>query len=237
MHNVKYNILIFLSLFILGGLFAFTNHRNSNRKITPDKVIFTTIDNLFVSEDLVNKLLIQKQEFDSISTKETLALNMVETRLETNPHIKHAQAYVSVNGLVSANITPRKAIGRIYSGNPRYIDDEGFEMPLSKQYSERVPLVFNYKSKHKNNLVVLLKKIETTSFLKQLIVGVYCEPNLKFRLKIRDYSGNIELGTIENLKMKFNNFKGFYAKAIKNQLFEKYQKINLEITNQVVCTK
>ena len=237
MLKAKYNILTFLGFLVLGGLFAFTNHRNTQRKVTPDKVIFTSINNLLVSEDSVNKLLIQKHVSDSIQTKETLALDTIESRLKTVPHIKNAQAYMSVNGLVSTNITPRKAIGRIYSSSPRYIDDEGIEMPLVNRYAERVPLVYNYKSKSKKDLVFLLNKIETTSFLKQQVVGVYCEPNLKFRLKIRDYTGNIELGTIEKLNLKFKNFNGFYAKAIKDQLFKKYRKINLEITNQVVCTK
>jgi len=237
MRNIKYNILTILGFLVLGGLFAFTNHRNSKRKIITDKIIFSSTNNLFVSEDSVNKLLIQKSNSDSIPTKETLALGEIESRLKTVPHIKNAQVYVSVNGLISTNITPRKAIGRVYSSSPRYIDDEGFEMPLTNQYSERVPLVYNFKSKSKDNLVSLLQKIETTKFLKQLVVGVYCDPNLKFRLKIRNYSGSIELGTIENLNLKLKNFKAFYAKAIKDQLFEKYQRINLEITNQVVCTK
>lgn len=237
MHNVKNNLLVILGFLVLGSLFAFTNHRNSNRVTASDKIIFTSENNLFISESLVNKLLIQKHNNASITTKETLALDLIENRLRNIPHVKNAEVYVSVNGLINAKITPRKAIGRIYSSNPRYIDEEGFEMPLTSQYAERVPLVFNYKSESKENLVALLQKIDGSSFFKQLVVGLYCEKESEFRLKIRDYKGSIELGSIDNLDTKLKNFKVFYAKAIKDELFKKYRKINLQITNQVVCTK
>ncbi len=237
MHNVKNNLLVILGFLVLGSLFAFTNHRNSNRVTASDKIIFTSENNLFISESLVNKLLIQKHNNASITTKETLALDSIENRLRNIPHVKNAEVYVSVNGLINAKITPRKAIGRIYSSNPRYIDEEGFEMPLTSQYAERVPLVFNYKSESKENLVALLQKIDGSSFFKQLVVGLYCEEKSEFRLKIRDYKGSIELGSIDNLDTKLKNFKVFYAKAIKDELFKKYRKINLQITNQVVCTK
>lgn len=237
MHSIKNNILIVVGFLVLGSLFAFTNHRNSQRVTVADKIIFTSSNNLFVSEDTVNKLLIQKSVEGSISTKETLALDSIEIRLKGIPHVKDAQVYVAVNGLINAKITTRKAIGRIYSSDPRYIDEDGVEMPISTQYSERVPLVYNYKSKSKKSLVGLLKKIETDLFFKKLVVGIYCQDNKKFMLKIRDYSGSIELGEIENLDKKLTNFKVFYAKAINDKLFEKYKKINLQITNQVVCTK
>lgn len=237
MHNVKNNLLVILGFLVLGSLFAFTNHRNSNRVTASDKIIFTSENNLFISESLVNKLLIQKHNNAPITTKETLALDSIESRLRNIPHVKNAEVYVSVNGLINAKITPRKAIGRIYSSNPRYIDEEGFEMPLTSQYAERVPLVFNYKSESKENLVALLQKIDGNSFFKQLVVGVYSEKESEFRLKIRDYKGSIELGSIDNLDTKLKNFKVFYAKAIKDELFKKYRKINLQITNQVVCTK
>lgn len=237
MHSVKNNILIVVGFLVLGSLFAFTNHRNSQRATVADKIIFTSSNNLFVSEDTVNKLLIQKSVKATISTKETLALDSIENRLKNIPHVKNAQVYVSVNGLVNAKITPRKAIGRIYSSDSRYIDEEGVEMPLSNQYAERVPLVYNYKSKSKKSLVGLLQKIESDRFFKKLIVGIYCQNNEKFRLKIRDYKGAIEIGKIENLDKKLANFKVFYAKAINDKLFDKYKKINLQITNQVVCTK
>lgn len=237
MPNLKYNILIVLGLLVLGGLFSFSNHRNNARKTTTDKIIFTSSNNLLVNEETVNKLLIQKTNSAEISTKETLALDKIEFRLKAMPHIKDAQAYASVNGLVSTSITPRKAIGRLYSSKPCYIDDEGFKMPLINRHSERVPLVFHFKETHKTDLVYLLRKIDTELFLKKLVVGVYCRPNQHFSIRVRNYNGTVELGSIKNLDSKIKNFKAFYAKAEKDQLFGKYRKINLEITNQVVCTK
>ncbi len=237
MRSLKYNILIILGLLILIGLFSVSNYRNNTRKTATDKIIFTSSNNLLINEETVNKLLIQKASSIEISTKETLDLGKIESRLKTMPHVKNAQTYVSVNGLVNTNITPRKAIGRLYSNSPYYIDEEGFKMPLVDRHAERVPLVFHFKETSKTDLVILLEKIDAELFLKKLIVSIYCQSKQRFSLKIRNYDGIVELGNVKNLNTKIKNFKAFYAKAEKDHLFGKYKKINLEIANQVVCTK
>ena len=69
------------------------------------------------------------------------------------------------------------------------------------------------------------------------MVGVYCLPNNDFSLKIRNQKFSVQTGGADFLTTKFKNFKAFYAKVEKDKLFNNYKHVNLEITNQVICTK
>lgn len=54
---------------------------------------------------------------------------------------------------------------------------------------------------------------------------------------MRSANFDVVLGNSEELKTKFNNLKAFYKKADKDNFLEKYNQVNLQYSNQVVCTK
>ncbi|MEN1786282.1 MAG: hypothetical protein AAGF77_14260, partial [Bacteroidota bacterium] len=58
-----------------------------------------------------------------------------------------------------------------------------------------------------------------------------------FRIELRSVDFLLQLGHAENLTQKFNNFNAFYAKALKDETLNAYEKVSLEFDNQVVCTK
>ena len=45
----------------------------------------------------------------------------------------------------------------------------------------------------------------------------------------------IVLGEVDQLESKFNNYKAFYQKALKDKTLNNYKSINLKYKNQVVC--
>ncbi|MEA3451904.1 MAG: cell division protein FtsQ, partial [Bacteroidota bacterium] len=53
--------------------------------------------------------------------------------------------------------------------------------------------------------------------------------------KIGDF--RIILGSIDSIDTKIRNLKAFYQHAGSKISWDKYSKINLEYTNQIVCTK
>ena len=237
MKKWKYHIGIVFFVAFLVVLFVLTKQRNSARKLTNKGVEFVGRENLFVTEDFVNKMLKETPDKDGFLTKETLDLKLVEQRIKKQKHIEDAEVYVTVNGEVGANVVQRTPIARVFSSIPFYLDAEGFEMPLSSNYAIRVPLVYGYKKTHKKDLLSLLNYMKNDEFLKKLVIGVYCLPKNDFLLKLRDQQFSVKLGGISNQKLKFENLKAFYAKAKKDTLFDAYKYVNLEITNQVICTK
>lgn len=237
MDRVKDYILLFVGFLVLSTLFAFTNNRNENRTPITNQISFSNKNNLFIDEEAVNKLLIQNRESHSLATKETLVLASVETNINKIPYVKEAQVFMAIDGRVNVNIIPRKAIARVYSSTPHYLDLDGVKMPISSRHSERVPMVYNYYPAANEGVVTILKEMEKDPFFKKRVVGIYCKQGNQFEFKIREFDGMVSIGNLSDLGTKLTNFKVFYAKAVKDHFLSKYKKINLQIVNQVVCTK
>ena len=219
-------------------LFAFSLNRNLARKITETNIIFRGDNSLFVTEETVSKLLIQNKLDVTSVPKETLDLNDLETALNSNPMIKYAEVYVAVNGALTAEIVQKKPIARVSTNASYYIDDQGSFMPLSSNYSARVPLVTGAIQKNKlADVFEIAKKVQDDEFLKTHVIEIHQHENKDISLKLRQTDLRVLLGNTKNLDKKINNLKAFYKKALKDNTLKGYSTVNLRFGNQVVCTK
>ncbi|MEP5339985.1 MAG: hypothetical protein ABJL44_08135 [Algibacter sp.] len=219
-------------------LFAFSSQRNAARKVVDVDVQFSGDDNLFISDQTVSKLLIQNQEGVKNVPKETLDLKLIESALNSNPMIKTAQVYVTVNGILKADIEQKRPIARVRTNASYYIDEDGFYMPLSSNYSARVPLVTGYVEKNNlKNVFTVASKIENDDFLKTNVIEINQSTAGIISLKLRQCKFIVQLGHVSFLDKKINNLKVFYQKHLKEKTLNTYSKVNLQFDNQVVCTK
>ena len=69
-----------------------------------------------------------------IVPKETLDLNELESALKSNPMIKTAEVYVTVNGTLKAEIEQKTPIARVSTNASYYIDDDGNLHAIVKQF-------------------------------------------------------------------------------------------------------
>lgn len=219
-------------------LYAFSSHKNNSRSVTKIAVQFTGNENVYITTEMVNKLLIQNQEQLFNLPKDNLDLKEMEFLLESNDMIKSAQVYLTVNGEVRTKIEQKQPIARVYSDTTFYIDEDGLWMPLSPQHSARVPLVTGVVEKE--NLEAVYKmalKIYEDPFLKTYITEIHQNENKEISLKMRLSEFEILVGYLENLDKKIKNLKAFYQKAKKDKVLDVYKTVNLQFDNQVVCTK
>ncbi len=231
---IKVLVLLVLVVF----LYAFTNTRNTHRVIDKPIVEFTGANNLFLTHENVSKLLIQNPKGLQNDNKEIIDLNELESALNSNPMIKNAEVYMSVNGQLSAEIEQKRPIARVHTNASYYIDDDGVYMPLSANYSARVPLVTGtvYKTKL-NKVYKIAKKIDEDEFLKHHVIEIHQSADKSIRLRLRKYDFSVQLGDLNTLEKKINNFKAFYKKAIKDKTLNTFSSVNLRFDNQVICTK
>lgn len=219
-------------------LFAFSTNRSEHRNPSKIVVNFLGDENLYITEESVNKLLIQNNQEVMSVPKEILDLNELELVLKSNAMIKTAEVYLAVNGEVKADIEQRKPIARISTNASYYIDEDGLFMPLSTNYSARVPLVTGQVHKNKlDNIYKIADKIHNDEFLKEHIVEIRQDQNQHISLKMRVLDFEIFIGDLKYLDKKINNLKAFYQKASKDKSLGNYNKVNLQFENQVVCTK
>ncbi|WP_424493367.1 cell division protein FtsQ/DivIB [Salinimicrobium sp. GXAS 041] len=227
----------FLLIAAVFFLFAFAEKRNNSRKLAEVNLQFTNSENLYVTEEAVNKLLIQNHVVPKSIDKDTLDLSRVEAVLDAHEMIEKAEVYMSVDGRMGADITQRKPIGRVLAARQYYVDRQGEKMPLSEFYSARVPLVTGIREEHVKEVFPLLDFIRKDPFLKIHVTGINRLYNGMYELEVREQDFSVHFGAIENIERKATNFKAFYQKAMKDKKLNAYKKVDLQFRDQVVSTK
>lgn len=235
--NWNYIKLAFLSVSVV-ALYGFADARSKKRTVSDIFIKFLGDNNLYLTEDAVNKLLIQNYGPVKNRPKEQLVLNTIEEVILSDDMVKNAQVYLTVNGELISKIVQRKPIGRVEGISKFYLDDLGKRMPLSKHHSARVPIITGeITGKTLEDAYVILNYINEDDFLRKNVIGIHIESEGKYQLRFRMENFVVNLGGVDNLNEKFKNFMAFYAKATKDNSLENYAIVSLEFSNQVVCTK
>jgi len=237
--KINWNFIKFGALLlVVTGLYAFSNSRNRHKKIDNIEIKFVGDQNLYMTQETVNKLLIQNSGDLKNLPKEDIVLNTIEKAIEANEMVKNAQVYLTVNGDLMAKVLQRKPIGRVEGVAKFYIDEDGKRMPFSRYHSARVPIITGLIS---DNSIVgvykILTYVNSDEFLRKNTIGVHITKEQQYQLKFRMENFVVDLGDVRELEKKFSNLKAFYAKAKKDKTLNDYARVSLEFNKQVVCTK
>jgi cell division protein FtsQ len=233
------NIRLILMISVVIFLFSFTSYRNSMRKIKKTEVVFIGENLLFLKSETVNKLLIEKNKDLKTINKVDIDLKELEVSINKQQLIQKADVFVSVDGVLKAVVKQKTPVGRVFDDSGSfYIDYEGNKMPLSDNYTARVPLLSGKITVvKKQKLSQVLRIINEDDFLKKNIIGVQVLPNGSLIMANRNYDFQIDFGRTINIENKFRNYKAFFQKAVLDSTLNKYKRINLKYTKQVVCIK
>lgn len=235
--NWNYIKMVFLLVLVV-GLFAFSSKKNDKRIVSTPEINFNGEENLFITHETVSKLLIVNQGGVKNVPKETIDLNLLESALNSNPMIKSAQVYVHVNGHLVAEVEQKKPIARVENSVSYYIDEDGNFMPLSTNYTARVPLVTGNVSKtNLENVYKMAMKVKNDAFLSKHVTSIHQYKDMSISLRLRQCPFEVYVGGLAKLDKKINNLKVFYKKAFKEKILSNYSKVNLQFDSQVVCTK
>lgn len=224
---------------LLVFLYGFGSYKNGERSVKNVEIEFSNGANLFLTHQMVNKLLIQSFGEVKNQPKSLINLHDFENVVSENSLVEHAKVFMTIGGSVKTIITQRTPVARINTGSEvYYIDKQGLKMPLSNNYSARVILVSGtILAPDLPSVFELVNKIKRNEFLNNLIVGIQKSADKEYVLLTRLYNHKIELGKISELNTKFKKLEAFYNKAILDEQVEAYRTINLKYNNQVVCTK
>ena len=234
---INIRLLLMISLVIF--LFSFTTKRNEQRKLKKSVVFFLNMNDRFVQETMVNKLLIENKSQAQSIRKDALDLSKIEKTIDSNPMIERSEVFVSIDGVLKAVVKQKTPIARVINGSESfYVDYEGGKMPLSSNFAARVPLVSGgINKKNSGEFTQLCRVIYDDDFLKKNIIAIQIMPNGNLKMFNRNYNYQIEFGGLTDVSQKFKDYKAFFQKAVVDSTLYKYRKIDLRFTKQVVCTK
>jgi cell division protein FtsQ len=233
------NIRLVLMLIVVIFLYSFTQNRSQNKKISKIQVEFQGNNKMFLTNEMVNNLLIQNLGGTSSIQKDKVDLKELESALKKQSFIENAEVYISEDGMLTTKVLQKSPIARVVNKNGvLYVDKNGSIFQLSDNFSSRVPIVQgNIEGEFKKGFIEIFKTIEKDDFLKKHIIAIKIQENGSMNMLTREHDYDINFGKPILIDKKFKNYKAFYQFASKDSIIDKYKSINLIFTQQVVCSK
>lgn len=156
--------------------------------------------------------------------------------------VENAEIYLTLSGELGAIITQRTPVLRVTCDTEAfYYDTQGKRMPLSDNYSARVPITADTISGQEDTqLIALSNIINRDDFLKKQIIAIDRidkGESQQYELKTRVGDQKILLGDLKGIDKKIANLKVFYKKTMLDGTYTKYKTINLKFSDQIVCEK
>ena len=233
------NIRLVVMLFVVIFLYSFAQSRSQNKKINKIQVDFQGDNKMFLTNEMVNNLLIQNLGGTSSIQKDKVDLKQLESALKKQSFIENAEVFISEDGMLITKVLQKSPVARVVNNNRvLYVDKNGSIFQLSDNFSSRVPIVQgNIEGEFKKDFIETFKTIEKDDFLRKHIIAITIQKNGSMNMLTREYDYDINFGKPIFIAKKFKNYKAFYQYAAKDSIIEKYKSINLIFTQQVVCSK
>ena len=232
---------LFFVLFVigLGMLYSFSSARNLRQKVENIEIEFEGENTHFLTNSMVDKLLIQNAQTVKNLQKSVKDLYGLENQVNHNPYVENSSVFLHIDGTLKTIVKQRTPIARIIDKEGSYyIDTQGVKMPLSDNYSARVLLIWGVKKEESyKEIVALVNRILEDDFLKKELVGIHQLDNNEYQFVVRSGNYTIDFGKLINIDVKFKKLKAFYNKAFQDKTIQEYKTINVKFHNHGVCPK
>jgi cell division protein FtsQ len=231
---LKWGMLLALTVVVL----AFTNSKQEQQLIQLNQINIEASEDEFITENIA-LAYIEKHNFDFDSVVlSDFYLNDLEMTLLSHPAVKKVEVYCNQEGVLDVKLEQRKAIVRIKTSTADYyLDEDGLEMLLSKNYTPRVLVVTgDVLPSYHNAIFNFVKQIDKSDFWKSQITQLHFNNN-QVLIVPRVGGQKIHLGELVNVTKKLENLYQFYKQAMHVKGWQTYSDISLKYNNQIVCTK
>ncbi len=232
----KWRILkILVTVVIFGFLLSFSLKRFNEKPLDDISVKMSDKSPVYFVDEKDIKTIVER--YNTTKKVGDIDIPSLEKKLNELPAVDSANVYLSLDGKLHLDILQRVPVFRLNNGGKGfYVDKDGTEFPISKNYSHPCMLVSgDVKKKEYLKLVELIDKIDKDSFCKNYFAGITKE-NGNFNLITNEGLYKVELGDLDHIEFKIKGFKTFVEKFLVNQNPEKYSKISVKYDNQIVTT-
>ena len=240
----KFLLLIVMLLIIAYLIIAITAFNNkSDNKTCKDieLIIKDSINAGFITEKEIASLLKDEGIYPVGKKMERIQTRKLETELSKHPLIDKAECYKTPGGKVCMEISQRLPILRVmnYKGESFYLDNQGKIIPPEANCTAHLAIVTGYaeKSFAMRSLYKFGVFLQNDKFWNAQIEQINVTPTREIELVPRVGDHVVFLGKIDNFEEKLGRLKIFYEKALNKVGWNKYERINLEFSNQIICTK
>lgn len=262
MNNRKLNIkrvrdaIIWLSLIAgISALLFFSIQRKSNAQV---KTLVVQIDGIHGDETLISE-----KEVEQIITKaagktikksniKTLNLRKLEAAINKDKRIERADVYFDSKDRLNVKIIQKKPVIRVMqeAAADYYLDGNGSVVPVSIGNAIRVPIVTGiteaydakFLAEGKNSklkeVFTIMKYVRDDQFLASLIEQAHVEQDSIGDIVLIPKIGkeSVLFGDSQDMVEKFDKLKIFYRDGLPKLGWNRFNRLNLKISNQVIGT-
>lgn len=228
-------VFVLINIIIVGGIIFFNLKNTSDKLILNEKNIQFSSNNFINNDSIKINLLDNYKSLDSLNA-DIETIHEIEQIISRIPFVKKANVYMTVNSELNIRVQEKKPVLNLYnsdyllSENGQLIPKiDSLNIELISFFGEIDPTIYT-------NLSNLSKMIIKDDFLKDHIKYIYSD-SLSFYLSVNRFNYNIELGSLENISEKLNNYKVFIASIMDDEILNKYSHLNLKFNKQVIAQK
>lgn len=232
--------LVLITIYLIVAVTAFNSKPAEQTCEGMELVIKDSIDYGFITKREVLKVLTTKKlspigkKIGDINTRQ------MEDVLREHPLIGNAECYRTSSNRIGIEIVQRVPILRIMAANGEkyYLDDQAHTMPIPGS-AANVAIVTGFVDKDfaKKELYDLGMYLQKEPLWKAQIQQINVTPAKELELVPHVGDHIIFLGKPGNYEEKFDRLKTFYRKGLNEVGWNKYSRISLEFSNQIICTK
>ncbi len=244
--NLK--IILALVIFIISIGFV-----HKKQEATLCKKLFISIENqqgnFFINEaDITTLVTNNGREMVINLPYETFKLKDIEARVKNHKYVQSAQVYRDLAGNMMIDARQERPIARILnsSGADFYISEAGEILPVSRRFTARVMVLkgsFFNKYLDKNmladqqgkDLFQFIKFIEKDKFWSAQFAQLEVDKRGMIEIFPQVTKQTIEFGSTHQFDKKLKNLKIFYDKILPDRGWNRYNRVNLEFENQIIC--
>lgn len=239
----KIFILLFLMLiavYLVVAVTAFNGKPDQETCTGMELVINDSIDHGFITKKEVIRVLETKKLSPIGKRMDEINIRLLEEELSQHPLIGNVECFRTIGNQIGIRLSQRLPIMRIMAANGEnyYIDDKGYAMPIPNSAANVVIATGHIdKTFATKELYEFGMFIQNHPLWKAQIQQINVTPAKELELVPRVGEHIIFLGKPGDYEKKFERLKIFYKKGLNEVGWNKYSRISLEFSNQIICTK
>ena len=194
----------------------------------------------FLNPGEVKKLLTQHKLYPLSQPMSTISPRKMEETLQKSPFVEKAECYKTLSGHVCINIKQRIPVIRIMAdnGDNYYLDNHGNIMPESGYATDILIATGNISKKYAQRVLSkIANHIVSNSFWRNQTVQLNVLANGTLEMVPRVGEHIVFLGSPANIDNKLERLRKFYIYGLNKAGWNKYDHINVEFNNQIICKK